>query len=203
MFPRGALRADGRAPLDLLRPKVRPVCFRGGIRADDGIGRVRGRARIRCRIWLGLLLPALFCSLPIAAVPAATTEKYDWITRCGPVVDGRVSGCSVTVTFGGETGAFALVVDLDSRMIGIVGEPYPVRATLRIDKDLPIKCDEWRYCLFSPDQSFAAIKALEVGSLILIDVYTARATFRFGLTTRGYQAGIAHLRAWGYRIPWD
>src|SRR5262249_3708954 len=100
MFPHGALRADRRAPLDLLRPKARPACFCGGTRAGDRIGRVRGRARSHCRIWLGLLLAALFCSLLIAAVPAATTEKYDWITRCGPVADGRVSGCSVTVTFG-------------------------------------------------------------------------------------------------------
>jgi hypothetical protein len=96
-----------------------------------------------------------------------------------------------------------MVVDLDSGMIGIVGQPYPVRAVLRIDKDLAIRCDEWRYCLFPPDQSLAAIKDLDVGSLILIDVYTARATFRFSLTTRGYRAGIAHLRAWGYRIPWE
>jgi hypothetical protein len=147
----------------------------------------------------------MFCSLLITAVPAATTEKYppDWITACGPVADGRASGCSLRVTFGGtqdgETGAFAMVVDLDSGLIGIVGQPYPARAVLRIDKDLAIRCDGGRYCLFPPDQSLAAIKDLEIGSLILIDVYTARATFRFSLTTRGYQAGIAHLRAWGYR----
>jgi hypothetical protein len=140
----------------------------------------------------------------------AAVERYrsdDWITVCEPEAGTKTPGCSLTVSFGGvqndRRGAFAMVVALDSGVIGIVGIPYPVQALLRIDKDPPIKCDEWRYCLFSRDQSMAAIKEFEAGSLILIDVYTSRATFRFSLTPRGYRAGIAQIRAWGYQLPWD
>src|SRR6267154_3629405 len=39
----------------------------------------------------------------------------------------------------------------------------------------------------------------KVGSLILIDVFTDRGAFNFSLTPKGYQAGIAQIRAWGYR----
>jgi len=44
-----------------------------------------------------------------------------------------------------------------------------------------------------------AVKQLKVGSLILIDVFTAKGTFSFSLTPKGYQAGIAKIQAWGYR----
>jgi hypothetical protein len=163
----------------------------------------------RSRTWLAPLLAGLFCSSLAVSAPAAV-ERYqsdEWLTVCESEAGSRMSGCSLTVPFGGvqndKRGAFAMVVVLDSGMIGIVGLPYPVRAMLRIDKDPPIECDHWRYCLFPQDQSQAAIKELEVGSLILIDVYTSRATFRFSLTPRGYQAGIAQIRAWGYRLPRD
>jgi hypothetical protein len=36
-----------------------------------------------------------------------------------------------------------------------------------------------------------------------VDVTTARSTFRFSLTPKGFQAGIAKIRAWGYRLPTD
>jgi hypothetical protein len=161
------------------------------------------------RVWIRRLVAGLFSELLIvSASPAA--EKYrsdDWVTVCEPAPGSHSSGCSLTVPVEGVQhgirGAFALVVVLDSGMIGIVGEPYPVRAVLRIDNDPPIECREWRYCLFPPDQSLDAIKELAAASLILIDVQTARATFRFSLTPRGYQAGIAQIRAWGYRVPWD
>jgi hypothetical protein len=38
----------------------------------------------------------------------------------------------------------------------------------------------------------------KVGSLILIDVFTDKGAFNFSLTPKGYQAGIAQIRAWGY-----
>ena len=158
---------------------------------------------------LAILLASVFYTLLIVDAPAGV-EKYrsdDWVTVCEPVPGSHTQGCSLTVPFGGvqdgSRSAFALVVVLDSGTVGIVGEPYPVRAVLRIDKDLPIECDEWRYCLFPQNLGPAAIKDLEVGSLILIDVYTARARFRFSLTPLGYQAGIAQIRAWGHRLPWD
>jgi hypothetical protein len=112
--------------------------------------------------------------------------------------------CSITVPFqqtrNGRTGSFALVIMLQTGNIGIVGQPFPVRAVLRVDKNPPIECREPRYCVFPSAQAIAVLNQLEVGSLILIDVYTARATFIFSLTPKGYQAGIAQIRAWGYRI---
>ena len=169
----------------------------------------RRRARHHRRSWLAAFLAGLFCgSLAVSARAAVGRYQSDaWITVCEPEAGTKTAGCSLTVPFGGvqndRRGAFAMVVALDSEMIGIVGLPYPVRAMLRIDKDPPIECRETRYCLFSQDQSLAAIKELKVGSLILIDVYTSRATFRFSLTPRGYQAGIAQIRAWGDQLPWD
>jgi hypothetical protein len=167
----------------------------------------RRRVRHHRRSWLAPLLAGLLCSSLAVSVRAAV-ERYqsdEWITVCEPEPGTKTPGCSLTVPFGGvqndKRGGFAMVVLLDSGMIGIVGLPFPVRAMVRIDKDPPIECHEWRYCLFPQDQSLAAIKELEVGSLILIDVYTARASFRFSLTPRGYQAGIAQIRAWGYRLP--
>jgi hypothetical protein len=154
------------------------------------------------------LFAAGLLGAPLVAVAAAAVERYrsdDWITVCEPGAAPGTAICSLTVPFGGiqdgKRGAFALVAALDSGTIGIVGQPFPVRAMLRIDKAPPIECREWRYCLFSQDQSLAAIKELEVGSLLLIDVHTARAAFRFSLTARGYRAGIAQIRAWGYRLP--
>jgi hypothetical protein len=143
-------------------------------------------------------------------MPAVASERYrsgDWITVCEPAPGGRTPKCSIGVPFGGmqngERGAFALAVILDTGDIGIFGRPFPVRAVLRVDSDPPVECREWRYCLFPHEESLAAIKALHAGSLILIDVFTARASFRFSLTPRGYQAGLAEIRAWGYRLPGD
>jgi hypothetical protein len=162
------------------------------------------------RAWLALFLVILLPGQPVAPVAAATVEKYrsdEWITVCEPEPGTRTIGCSITVPFGevrkGEGGSFALVVLLDAGYIGIVGRPFPVRAVLRIDGDTPIECRNGRYCLFPRDQSLVAINELAVGSVILIDVFTARATFRFSLTPRGYQAGIAQIRAWGHRFPAD
>jgi len=56
-----------------------------------------------------------------------------------------------------------------------------------------------RYCIFPGAQALMAVKQLKVGSLILIDVFTAKGTFSFSLTPKGYQAGIAKIQAWGYR----
>jgi hypothetical protein len=169
-----------------------------------------GGLSARQRTWLWLFLVVLLPDQPLAPVAAATVEKYrsdEWITVCEPEPGTRTIGCSIMVPFGeirnGKGGSFALVVLLDAGYIAIVGQPFPVRAVLRIDRDLPIECREWRYCLFRRDQSVAAIKELEVGSLILVDVFTVRATFRFSLTPRGYQAGIAQIRAWGHRFPAD
>jgi hypothetical protein len=73
-----------------------------------------------------------------------------------------------------------------------------VKAVLRVDKNLPIECRLERYCVFPSIQALAVLKQLRVGSLILIDVFTAKGNFNFSLTPKGYQAGIAQIRAWGY-----
>jgi hypothetical protein len=111
--------------------------------------------------------------------------------------------CSITVPFwqtrGAPKGSFALVVMLQTGNMGIVGEPFPTRAVLRIDKNPPIECREARYCVFPSMQALAALKQLKVGSLVLIDVYTEKGEFSFSLTPKGFQAGMAQIRAWGYR----
>jgi hypothetical protein len=87
---------------------------------------------------------------------------------------------------------------LQTGNIGIVGQPFPIRAVLRVDKNPPIECRQPRYCMFSSSQALAVLRQFKVGSLILIDVFTDRGAFNFSLTPKGYQAGIAQIRAWGY-----
>jgi hypothetical protein len=96
-------------------------------------------------------------------------------------------------------GSFALVVMLQTGNMGIVGQPTPVRAVLRVDKNPPIECRQPRYCVFPSTQALAVLRQLKVGSLILIDVFTEKGAFNFSLTPKGYQAGMAQIRAWGYR----
>jgi hypothetical protein len=138
---------------------------------------------------------------------AAGEQKFrsdEWITECeaGPSVG--MPDCSITVPFwqsrGDQKGSFALVVMLQTGNVGIVGQPFPDRAVLRVDKNPPIECRQARYCVFPSVQAFAVLKQLKVGSLVLIDVFTAKAAFSFSLTAKGYRAGIAQIRAWGYRL---
>ena len=130
-------------------------------------------------------------------------QKYqsgDWITECE--TEGGAPDCSLMVRFSkaenGQKGAFALAVMVSTGDIAIVGQPVPVRAVLRIGNNLPIGCRETQYCLFPREQSIAAIGQISSASVILVDVLTAKASFKFSLTTRGYQAGLAQVRAWGY-----
>ncbi len=130
-------------------------------------------------------------------------QADDWITECG----GGNGGCSITVPFWQDgyhgKGSFALVVMLDTGNIGVVGTPPPTRAVLRIDKNPAAACRGPRYCVFPTGQSLALVRQLDVGSLILIDVYTANAEFSFSLSPKGYQAGVAQIRAWGYQASAD
>jgi hypothetical protein len=149
---------------------------------------------------------ALFC----AVSSASATQRFradEWVTECGGNPDSRAADCSITVPFWqtGDTGkgSFALVVMLETGNIGIVGQPFPVKAVLRVDKNPSIECQSTRYCIFPSGQSFAAVRELGVGSLVLIDVFTPKSHFAFSLTTKGYQAGVAQIRAWGYRLPTD
>jgi hypothetical protein len=112
--------------------------------------------------------------------------------------------CSITVPFWrGERerdGSFALIVMLQTGNLGVVGQPLPLRAVHRVDKNPPVECRQTRYCVFPSAQALAVIKELKEGSLILVDVFTAKGVFNFSLTPKGHQAPIAQVRAWGYRL---
>jgi hypothetical protein len=88
---------------------------------------------------------------------------------------------------------------LQTGNIGIVGQPPPVRAVLRVDKNPPVECRQPRYCVFPIVHALSILRQLKVGSLILIDVDTEKGSFSFSLTPKGYQAGLAQIHAWGYR----
>ena len=141
----------------------------------------------------------------VAHPTAAAEQRFqsdEWITECnnGP----GAPDCSITVAFWRgqqeRDGSFALVVMLQTGNIGIVGQPLPLRAVLRVDKNPPVECRQTRYCVFPSAQAFAVLKELNDASLILVDVFTAKGVFNFSLTPKGYQAGIAQVRAWGYRL---
>jgi hypothetical protein len=131
-------------------------------------------------------------------------QADEWITECGGRPGGISPDCSITVPFwqAGDhgKGSFALVVMLDTGNIGIVGTPPPVKAVLRIDRNRAATCSGARYCIFPTAQSLAAVRQLDTASLILIDVYTAKSRFSFSLSPKGYQAGLAQVRAWGYQL---
>ncbi len=149
-------------------------------------------------------------TLLCAAGAASATLRFradEWVTECGGSLGGAAADCSITVPFwqtGDDgKGSFALVVMLETGNIGIVGQPVPVKAVLRIDRNPPIECRATRYCIFPTAQSLSAVRELGVGALVLIDVFTTRSHFSFSLTPKGYQAGVAQIRAWGYQIPGD
>jgi hypothetical protein len=159
------------------------------------------QAKMRTRRWrtaAGLLLALCTQLLGLSWAAGGQTFRADeWLTECDQ------SDCSITVPFwqtqGVPRGSFALVVMLQTGNIGIVGQPFPVRAVLRVDKNPPIECRQARYCVFPSPEALAVLRQLKVGSLILIDVFTEKGAFSFSLTPKGYQAGIAQIRAWGYR----
>ena len=137
---------------------------------------------------------------------AAGGQSYradEWITECDRSPNAGGAECSITVPFWQAQpqarGSFALVVMLQTANMGIVGEPFPTRAILRVDKNPPFECKQARYCIFPCSQAVAALEQLKTGSLVLIDVYTTKGVFNFSLTPKGFQAGIAQIRAWGYR----
>ena len=176
----------------------------GGFRGQGAA--IRHKA-MRSRRFHTALVLSLSCYVQTCGVSTAVAgQKFradEWVTECdsGPGIG--APDCSITVPFwqtrGGPRGSFALVVMLQTGNMGIVGEPFPTRAVLRIDKNPPIECREARYCVFPSMQALAALKQLKVGSLVLIDVYTEKGDFSFSLTPKGFQAGMAQIRAWGYR----
>jgi hypothetical protein len=157
----------------------------------------------------GMVVSLLCITTSAVAHPATAAEQRfqsdEWITECddGP----GAPDCSITVPFWRgqreRDGSFALVIMLQTGNIGIVGQPLPLRAVLRVDKNPPVECSQARYCVFPTAQAFAVLNELKDASLILVDVFTAKGIFNFSLTPKGYQAGIAQVRAWGYRLSID
>lgn len=152
-------------------------------------------------------LIVLFLGRLFPPAPAAAAERYrsdDWVTECEGDRLTAAARCTITVPFSdtvdGEKGSFALLVALDSGEIGIVGQPFPLKATLQVDGNPPIECRQPRYCLFPTEESLAAIAELDAGSLVLIEVVTAKRRFEFSLTPKGFQAGMDQIEAWGYNF---
>lgn len=155
----------------------------------------------RCGVGRAALLAAA-CLFPLLH-PAfgATAEQFladGWRTQC----EGRApgTGCSVIVPFQSydQDGSFALVFDMQSGVMAIVGQPKPLAATVEVDAHPSIRCSGPRYCLFGPRDSAAAARQLAVGSIALIDVATRRGVFHASLSAQGYRASLAKIRAWSY-----
>jgi len=144
---------------------------------------------------------ALVSPNPVPAQPLRF-QADSWITECEttfPPADCSLTAVLRDIENGGASGSFAVVIGLESVLVAVVGQPFPVRATLRVDKYPPARCVGPRYCLFTNIDSEKLISELAVGTLILVDVFTAKNTFRSSLSTKGYHAGIAKIRAASYR----
>ncbi len=171
----------------------------------DIAGAAKQRSKMDRRYRTAAVLVLALCAQAPRISWGAEGQKFqadEWITECDHGPGTGPPDCSVTVPFwqtrSEPRGSFALVIMLQTGNIGIVGQPFPVKAVLRVDKNPPIECRQERYCVFPSIGALAVLKQLKVGSLILIDVFTAKGTFNFSLTPKGYQAGIAQIRAWGY-----
>ncbi len=222
-MPRHSLSLDHPAGQSRIEPiattSSRSVVLRAIVLTRRAAGRAlgqlwhRGRAPGRwtqCRRRSAAVLVFAAWTLLGAGGAASATLRFradEWVTECGGSLGSPATDCSITVPFwqtGDDgKGSFALVVMLETGNIGIVGQPTPVRAVLQIDRNPPIECRATRYCIFPTAQSLSAVRELGVGSLVLIDVFTTRTHFSFSLTPKGYQAGVAQIRAWGYRISGD
>ena len=152
-----------------------------------------------------LILSLISCVSPWGTSRAAEGPKFradEWVTECDSRPGPGAPDCSITIPFwqtrGGPKGSFALVVMLQTGNMAIVGQPFPNRAVLRVDKNPPIECRQSRYCVFPSVSALAVLHQLKIGSLVLIDVFTEKGEFSFSLTPKGFQAGIAKIRAWGY-----
>src|SRR5689334_855648 len=129
------------------------------------------------RLRTALVILLVSCGLAWAqqTVAGQKFEADEWVTECDGAPGTGAPDCSITVPFwqGGNSpnGSFALVVMLTTGNIGVVGQPFPTRAVLRVDKNPPIECGQPRYCIFSSVQALNVVKQLRSGSLSLIDVY--------------------------------
>jgi hypothetical protein len=149
------------------------------------------------------------CWLLLPTGGAADIVKFqadDWVTECNTADQRSDEDCSIIGVFrntlpDGVKGSFSLLVDLKNHQVAVVGEPAPVRTSLRIDKNPALQCTGTPHCIFARSDADGVTRQLQYGSLILVDVFTAKSLFRFSLSTKGYQAGLAKIQAMGYRPP--
>jgi hypothetical protein len=137
-----------------------------------------------------------------AGAAEVTLQSDNWTAECqigGPqrAVDGD---CSVTGVFqdidvGSADGSFALLVALRPPAVAIVGRPLPLKARLQIDANPAFACNGQRYCIFPATDTRRIIDELNRGSLILVDVVTGNSVYRASLSTAGFRAGLAKIRA--------
>jgi hypothetical protein len=151
-------------------------------------------------LWLAAAAAALY---PAAANTAEITFQADnWTAECRIADSERtiVGDCSVTGVFqdihvGSAAGSFALLVALEPQAVAIVGRPFPLRAELRVDANPPLTCTGARYCVFSAADTRTITDELNRGSLILVDIATAKSVYRASLSAEGYRVGLAKIRA--------
>jgi hypothetical protein len=157
--------------------------------------------RLRDRLLYVLFLFARAGQFVAAETCAAQTYRSgDWTTECKG--SETAPECSVIVplssTEKGQRGTYFLAVLLSAGDIAILGDPPPIRAILRIGNNPAMECRESQPCLFPRDRSIDAFLQLASAQVVLVDVLTAKATFKFSLTTQGYRAGLRQMSAWGY-----
>jgi hypothetical protein len=149
---------------------------------------------------------ALLVALAPAIAPHAAALQFQtdqWVTECAT---GAAASCSIIGAFGGVSqegteGSFALAVDVQNAQVAVVGKPYPVKGIIRIDKNPPVECIGPRYCLVASTDAETIIRQMDRGALILVDIFTAKSVFHSSISTNGYRAGVAKIRAEGYRYP--
>jgi hypothetical protein len=132
-------------------------------------------------------------------------QADDWVAECGDSAD---ADCSIIGVFrsagpAGPAGSFSLLVDLKSRLVAIVGNPSPSRATIRIDKNPALECRGEQYCIFSTGDAEIIPRQLKSGSLVLVDVVAGKDVFRASISTKGYQVDLGKIHAQGFRFLSD
>jgi hypothetical protein len=155
-----------------------------------------------CHFNILILCFVLFGTADAAALQFRSDE---WLTQCDLRNETADHDCTINGLFSnklldGTQGSFSLLIDLVSGRVAVVGQPKPMRATIRIDKNPELGCLATPDCIFSADQSELIMAELAAGQLVLIDVVSSKTTFRVSLTTKGYRAGIEKLFAQGLQL---
>jgi hypothetical protein len=162
-------------------------------------------AAMRLRLLLSLLLLAAqagSAGRTTALAADLTFQSDNWTAECaiGDQLRTIVGDCSVTGVFqdshvGSAAGSFALLVGLQPAAVAIVGRPFPLHAELRIDAYPPFNCTGARYCVFPVGDTSEILDELGRGSLILVDIETAKNAYRASLSAVGYRVSLAKIRA--------